>query len=227
MNQPLISCIMPTKNRHDFIQHAIACWMSQTWRNRELIIVDDGEPVELPAHYSIRYCRVPEMTIGAKRNYAVAHADGEFVAHWDDDDFSAPDRLEFQMRFMEWSTQAVAFSSVYFVDESKGYGWCYHDGNQYGIGGSLLYRRSWAARHPFPDKSIGEDNAFIEELWRYRGFQGIPDARSYVARIHDRNTCKRDDAAFRADCWGPRTSLSLIEKLTGYQRVFQGAFSCV
>ncbi|MGY0036917.1 glycosyltransferase [Pedobacter sp. NJ-S-72] len=43
MNSPLVSCIMPTANREKFIPFAIAYFMTQSYRNKELIIIDDGK----------------------------------------------------------------------------------------------------------------------------------------------------------------------------------------
>ena len=43
MTAPLISCILPTYNRRPFIAHAIAYFQRQSYDNRELIILDDGD----------------------------------------------------------------------------------------------------------------------------------------------------------------------------------------
>ena len=97
---PLVSCIMPTYNRRPFIRLALDRFREQTYANRELIVVDDGPvPVNdlLRQEPSVRYIRVePRPSIGAKRNLACGEARGEIVAHWDDDDWYAPDRLERQ-----------------------------------------------------------------------------------------------------------------------------------
>ncbi|HKV11216.1 MAG TPA: glycosyltransferase, partial [Thermoanaerobaculia bacterium] len=98
---PLVSCIMPTYNRRSFIPLALARFREQTYACRELIVIDDGsDPIEdeLRGEPSVRYVRVPRrMSIGAKRNLACAEAKGEIVAHWDDDDWYSPDRLEQQV----------------------------------------------------------------------------------------------------------------------------------
>ena len=38
----LVSCVMPTHNRRDFILTAIDCFLNQTYPEKELVIVDDG-----------------------------------------------------------------------------------------------------------------------------------------------------------------------------------------
>lgn len=98
---PLVSCIMPTGNRRAFVAQALRSFQAQDYPRRELVIVDDGdEPVsdlvaDLP---EVIYVWLSERTsIGAKRNLAVQHARGAIIAHWDDDDWYAPDRLRYQV----------------------------------------------------------------------------------------------------------------------------------
>ena len=43
MSDELISCILATRNRPQFVEQALRCFEAQTYRNRELIVVDDGE----------------------------------------------------------------------------------------------------------------------------------------------------------------------------------------
>lgn len=98
---PLVSCIMPTGNRRDFVAQALRSFQAQDYPRRELVIVDDGDdPIDdLVEHLpEVNYVRLSERTsIGAKRNLAVQHARGAIIAHWDDDDWYAPDRLRYQV----------------------------------------------------------------------------------------------------------------------------------
>src|SRR5436190_24369310 len=91
---------MPTFNRRQFIPHAIEYFLNQDYANRELIIVDDGTDAIndlVPADQRILYVPLDEkITLGAKLNLACQHARGEIIAHWDDDDWYAPDRLRYQ-----------------------------------------------------------------------------------------------------------------------------------
>ena len=41
-SQPLVSCIMPTYNRREFVPRAIRYFLRQDYANKELIIIDDG-----------------------------------------------------------------------------------------------------------------------------------------------------------------------------------------
>src|SRR5262245_31513629 len=99
---PLVSCIMPTRDRRGLVPQAVACFLAQDYPHRELVVVDDGAaPIAdlLPCDPRVRYFAVsgPPASTGAKRNLACGWAKGELVAHWDDDDWCAPWRLSYQI----------------------------------------------------------------------------------------------------------------------------------
>jgi glycosyltransferase involved in cell wall biosynthesis len=95
---------MVTGKRPELPRRAIACYLAQTYPNKELVIVDHGDNglAELVAELKqpdIMHIRVPDqegLTIGDLRNMTMAAARGEYVAQWDDDDWHAERRLEVQ-----------------------------------------------------------------------------------------------------------------------------------
>src|ERR1035438_3066901 len=103
MDRPIVSAIMPTYNRRDFVRQAIEYFNRQDYPAvaRELIVVDDGEQsvADLATGVdNIRYFRLARRTsVGAKRNFACAQAHGDVIVHWDDDDWSAPHRISAQV----------------------------------------------------------------------------------------------------------------------------------
>lgn len=102
---PRISCLMVTRNRAEMARQAVRCFQGQTYSDRELVIVDDGEEeslqqlVEECDDERIVYIRLPDngKPLGELRNLAVKNASGAYLAQWDDDDLSDPMRLEIQM----------------------------------------------------------------------------------------------------------------------------------
>ena len=94
-----VSC--PTAGRRIFVPHAIRRFLAQDYPDCELIVVDDGaDPVDdlIPDNPAIRYFRLSgKNSVGAKRNIACGHARGEIILHWDDDDWSAPWRVSYQV----------------------------------------------------------------------------------------------------------------------------------
>jgi O-antigen biosynthesis protein len=99
--EPLVSCIMPTFNRRTFLPLALESFKNQDYPAKELIVVDDGSDVVRDLVEGVpnaRYLRLPaRASIGEKRNQACALAKGAIIAHWDDDDWYAPNRLRHQI----------------------------------------------------------------------------------------------------------------------------------
>lgn len=118
---PLVSLIMPTCDRRSFIPQAVRCFQRQDYRNLELVIVDDGvDPISdrIPEDARIRYFRLDhKLTVGAKRNFACAQSRGEFVVHWDDDDWYPARRVRAQISAMaERGADLCGSSQLYFFD---------------------------------------------------------------------------------------------------------------
>ena len=69
---PLVSCVMPTRNRRQFVGQSIWYFLRQDYPNKELIVVDDGEDNVadlIPTDARIRYHRLDgPISVGAKRN---------------------------------------------------------------------------------------------------------------------------------------------------------------
>jgi glycosyltransferase involved in cell wall biosynthesis len=193
-SMPLVSCIMPTADRREFVPRAIRLFLAQDYPNKELVIIDDGvDPIGdlIPDLPGIHYHREePRRTTGAKRNRACALARGEIIAHWDDDDWMSPGWLRRQIETLRSRHGDVCgLSNVLFHDPSSGRAWQYHyDGTRPWVcGGTLCYTRAFWQRNPFPDISVGEDNAFVwssapKTLVSHDGID------QYIATIHPGNT---------------------------------------
>ena len=92
---PLVSVVLPTRDRPRLLSIALACYARQTYQNRELIVVDDGDsaPVDAAAVEAVggRVLRVPPgLALGSKLNVGIEQARGAFIQKMDDDDFYAP-----------------------------------------------------------------------------------------------------------------------------------------
>jgi glycosyltransferase involved in cell wall biosynthesis len=192
--RPLVSCLMPTANRRAFVPQAIRSFLAQDYPARELIVIDDGrESVEdlIPPAESIRYIRLDQrQTVGAKRNAAAELARGEVLAHWDDDDWMAPQWLGSQVRtLLDEGADLCGLDKVYFYAPETRQGWRYvYDGAQPWVcGGTLCYTKDLWRRSPFQGIDIGEDNQFV--------WSAVPKRLAinrrhdlYVATVHRGNT---------------------------------------
>ncbi len=194
--RPLVSCIMPTADRAVFVPLALEYFQRQSYPERELIVVDDGdEPVGhlVAGEPRVRYLRLdPRRSVGWKRNRACAEARGEIVVHWDDDDWMAPWRLEYQLAALlqHPDVAACGLSRVLFWEPATRRAWEYHyppHAPHWVAGGTLAYRRSAWRDRPFPDVRDGEDTRWIWAL-RPGRLLALPDSDFFVGLVHPANT---------------------------------------
>lgn len=95
-----ISIVIPTRNRARLLGEALRAAQSQTWRDREIIVVDEASSDDTPAMLArdfpdVRVIRhdAPRGPAGA-RNAGIAAARGDWAFFWDDDDLMHPGHLE-------------------------------------------------------------------------------------------------------------------------------------
>lgn len=187
MTEPLVSCIMPTADRRGFIRGAIRCFLEQTYENRELVVVDEGENrIEdlIPDDPRIRYFEIASgMPLGKKRNFCCRTARGEIICHWDDDDWSAPDRIQDQAdRLRESNAPVTGYSRMLFWDEKhQVVKWFRAGFPGYVLGTSLCYWRTFWQMSPFGSR-LPEDLEFIRPALARLAVSD--DYHHMVARIH-------------------------------------------
>ncbi|MBW7842788.1 MAG: glycosyltransferase family 2 protein [Ignavibacterium sp.] len=106
MMNPVISVIMPVYNAEKFIGQAVQSILNQTFKNFELIIINDGSTdksekiIENFSDNRIRYFSFKNKGVSASRNYGISVSLGKFIALMDADDISDSERLEKQLNFL-------------------------------------------------------------------------------------------------------------------------------
>jgi len=104
--QPGLSVIIPTYNRAPLVKEAVASVLAQTWRDFEVLVVDDasrdGTAEALAAFGSrIRLLRSPSrLGVAAARNLGISAARGQWLAFLDSDDLWRPEKLARQMAYL-------------------------------------------------------------------------------------------------------------------------------
>ena len=189
-----ISVVMPTYNRAGMIQHAIRSVVDQTFKNWELIIIDDGSTdgtkriVESFAHPRIIYKRIDHSGFVSKvRNEGNKMARADIIAVHDSDDMAFPDRLEEIYSCFELNQDAdVVYHGMYmrFYDP-------YHDAfsrairpalpyskehlmNEQYIPGQVAYKRKTVLKIPYDERiTVCDDYQLLLEL-ALNGFKFIP-----------------------------------------------------
>lgn len=120
----LVSIIMPSYNTASFIAESIQSVLAQSYKDWELIIVDDCSPdntddVVRPylSDERIKYLK-NEKNSGAavSRNRALREAKGKWIAFLDSDDLWMPDKLSKQIRFMEKNGYCFSYTNYSEID---------------------------------------------------------------------------------------------------------------
>lgn len=194
-DQIVVSAVMPTANRRAFVPRALRWFQRQTYAAAELVVLDDGEdpvanlmPVDDPR---VRYIRLDRRvaTLGQKRNLIVAAARGDLIVHWDDDDWSAPDRLAVQVeRMADRKVDICGLAHPLYYDSRSKQAWRYKGADVrpglrwlYGI----CYRRSEWKKHPFRPQQRASDTMFL--YCGTPGRQALVDDRLAVCMVHTDN----------------------------------------
>lgn len=108
MNNPLVSILTPVYNGARYIAQAIDSARAQTYPDFELIIVNDGSTdnsVEVIRPYladpRIKYLEQPNGGVAAARNAALRVARGRYIGFLDQDDLWLPEKLRFQVQYLD------------------------------------------------------------------------------------------------------------------------------
>ncbi len=105
--KPLVSVTLVVHNNQKYLEYAVDSVLSQTFKDFELIIVDDGSTDRTPGIIKsfrdkrVRAFRIPHLGLPRARNNALAKARAPFLAVLDSDDLWHEEKLELQLDFME------------------------------------------------------------------------------------------------------------------------------
>lgn len=129
IRQPLVSVVMPAYNAGAYIADAIESILSQTYKNIELIIIDDGST---DGTYLIakRYQAVDKriivmqndknLGVSMTSSKGISKAKGSFIARMDADDIATQDRFEKQVAYLQKNINTVAVGGNCYIIDRKG-----------------------------------------------------------------------------------------------------------
>lgn len=192
---PLISCVCITHNSPENLKKAIACFESQNYPNKELVIsfpkndhlsqqiitraLTDSELRIYPIQ------RHPEVSAAEAKHEAVVKSAGDYICMWDDDDWHHASRLTYQFNSMQslgYGYKASVFTRVFLYDfnTQKAYLSFPHTWDE-----SILCRRELLMEKQY----LAEDNVQVVRalsekklLWR---ISDAPFLYIYVDHGHD------------------------------------------
>jgi glycosyltransferase involved in cell wall biosynthesis len=172
---PLVTVVIPTANRAKLLARAVQSVLDQSYRNVEVIVIDDAstdetEQVACGFGSAVAYIRQREKRGGsAARNVGIAEASGEFVAFLDDDDEWLPQKLAMQVAAAQQIVDGctpVVYTGEAWIDTGgktvrvvrpQKHGWLLRDllyGNYIGSTSTVLASK----------KALDEANGFDDRL---------------------------------------------------------------
>lgn len=124
MTQPTVSVVMPVYNTAKYVQSAIVSVLLQSYRDFELLIIDDAgtdNSIELCREYTdprIRIISQENRGLAGARNTGIRNARGKYIALLDSDDLWAPEKLEHHIAHLDSRPDVgVCYASSLMMEE--------------------------------------------------------------------------------------------------------------
>ncbi|MFH1328154.1 MAG: glycosyltransferase [Candidatus Bathyarchaeota archaeon] len=114
----LVSVIIPTRSRPQYLKEAIESVISQTYKNLEIIVADasdDDETEKLCAQYPVRYFKNSKGNTAAAMNIGIREMKGVWFKWLSDDDYFEPTALETLLE----PNKPVVYSEYFIVNPEK------------------------------------------------------------------------------------------------------------
>ena len=129
--EPKVSICIPTYNRKDYLKETIDSILAQTYKNYEIVIVDDGstdgtEDMIKNFDFPVTYHWQQNAGDAAARNKLITLAKGRYISFIDSDDLLMPDAIERMVSAMEAQNEdAIVYGSYFRIDQNGNiYGRC-------------------------------------------------------------------------------------------------------
>lgn len=124
IQEPLVSVIIPAYNNKNWVTQAIKSVLYQTYRNTEILLIDDGSKVEIfnSEEFNsekIHYFRNSNHGVAYSRNFGIQNARGKYIAFLDSDDFWKRNKLEVQVEAMERTGMKWSQHSYYYYNDKE------------------------------------------------------------------------------------------------------------
>lgn len=195
---PLVSCLCVTHNRAAKLRRAVACFLAQSYPNKELVVVhrsDDEPTLQLLKELEHRQDIVPhalggdtKRSLGDLRNISIRRARGEYFCQWDDDDWYHSDRIEVQLEAVLESHQAASLlTNLFIFDVASGQAYFSHLRLWEG---TLLCRREdvLTLGLKYPTLSRMEDSFFVNALIEKSRVYPVASSGLYIYEVHRSNS---------------------------------------
>jgi len=198
---PRISVIIPAYNRANYLTEAINSVLSQTYRNFELIVVNDGSQdntEEILKKYvgKIKYFYQENNGVSSARNKGIDNSKGEFLCFLDSDDLWEKKKLEKQIDYFNTKNK---FSNGFNTREFN---------NEMCLNDNECFWYSCNRRHVNPICEINDCSCYMRHI--ERNFQNYTwRLRDELARTLNYESKKFDKQLAEYECTKPRINVKI------------------
>ncbi len=241
---PKVSVIIPTYNLAKYLPEAIESVLNQTFKDIEIIVVDDGSldnEKEIVSRYAgmypdkIRYFRQQNQGVSIARNKGIMEARGEYIAFLDEDDMWEPKKIEKQIRLFNNDSQiSLVFTNAFILKNGCISGSYIRPEDKDKINQNIFYNIIMRDFIPFcsvmvrcsalkpmvlfdPTFPSAQDMEWLLRVI-YNKKVGYIDEHLATYRVHDKNVSRKLDMRHRENIKAMKINLSLhpeIKKVLG------------
>ncbi len=195
VNTPLVSVILTVFNRENYLRRAINSLLSQTFRDWELIAINDGssdDSYKILVEYENLFSNIKAYTqenrkLAFSRNRGINLSSGKYITFLDSDDEYAEDHLYERVKFMEKDTQidmihgGVKIIGDEFVRD-KDNPYCLIHLSECTIGGTFFGKRDvFLSLKGFKENIYSEDSEFLRRAGEKFNIKKV-DINTYIYR---------------------------------------------
>lgn len=196
---PKISCLLVTaKGRLEYFKRSYQCYLDQTYPNRELVIVNEGDKQYQQDLRDMIQDRSDvktiflsgQYTLGSLRNISVSLCHGDIWVQWDDDDFNCHERLITQFKHLSISKKKISFLTDqfhYYFPTKQLYweNWKEHSGGhvKYSlIPGTCMCWKDFKVKYPSVGSfaSAGEDSVMTNKVCENDSCVNLVSSKGYM-----------------------------------------------
>jgi len=148
--------------RYPLAKVAIECFINQTYKNKQLLIINHGEQSLAcgdPRIHEVRVTKKESETVGDLRNLAFQFATGDFLITWDDDDWYHSRRIELQMSAQKEDAAVLLMNRIHYSFEN---GCSRYASATTGWEATVLHPRDVPFR--YPSLLRGSDSMFVNQF---------------------------------------------------------------
>lgn len=196
--RPLVSCLCVTRGKPERLRRAIQCFESQTYDNRELVLIceDDDLPTcrigsgiaELNPRVIVHTVPAkPKKTLGELRNLSLSRSSGSYLCQWDDDDWYHCQRIEIQLATLESSRKFACLLTNWIVFNEEDFS-AYFAPFRLWEGSVLFHRSVLETVDPYRSLSRREDTEFTQRLVQRGHVFPLVHGGLYIYTAHGSNT---------------------------------------